>query len=179
MKDAFTSGAKTKLASNAGGLGVGTAFRSAGPLWSEAAQVVPDLFKRYWETGVMSVDAKQIAEASFVNPTFAYAMSGDSFPCHYGTDPLLSYHLATAFAPTSAGSRDLTKTREIYAVVKGQFHQWCISFSKSLRVERNAPKIIIRFFVGDAIHFGRALQCHAVNQSIFSGVYVRCTLECH
>src|ERR1700691_1557647 len=46
FKDAFTVGARTKLASTLeDGTNIQTACRSAGPLWLEATKVMPDLFK--------------------------------------------------------------------------------------------------------------------------------------
>lgn len=171
FKDAFAASAKAKVRQK--GV-VTTASRSAGPLWFEAIAVVSDLFDRYWDTGVTTLDPKEIAEASCVNPTFAYAMSGEAFPMHYGTDPLLSYHLARAFVPLKSGPTDghgFTKNHDLYRAIKEQFHQWCKSFKSSLSDTQEPPKIIIRLFVGDAIAFSLALQSHASDQTIFSGMY--------
>jgi hypothetical protein len=173
FKDAFAAGARAKLKSTvAKNNEILTACRSAGPLWLEAIKVVPELFKRYWETGLISMDPKDVVDASCVNPTLAYSMSEEAFPLHYGTDPLLSYHLAGALAPVKSASTctcESTKNHDLYGTAKEQFRQWCTSFKSSLE---NPGKIVIRLFTGDAIAFSRALHFCAANQSIHSGIYV-------
>ena len=172
FKDSFTAGARAKLKSTLGkNTSILTACRSAGPLWLEAIKVVPELFKRYWETGLISMDPKEVADASFVNPTLAYSMSGEAFPLHYGTDPLLSFHLASALAPVksaSACTRKSTKSHDLYGIAREQFRQWCTSFKSLLQ---SPGKIVIRLFTGDAIAFCRALHFRVANQSIHSGIY--------
>ncbi|KAL9040319.1 MAG: hypothetical protein Q9214_004536 [Letrouitia sp. 1 TL-2023] len=110
--------------------------RSAGPLWSDALDIMSDLFRRYWETGVAggnSEDLEQLGpgQKGVLNPMFAIssAPSGE-FAVHYGTEPLLSFHLAPAFQGTISG-QSLSAGAKIDRLVqaaKKQFQDWCSTF---------------------------------------------------
>lgn len=166
FKDAFKADAKAKLARS----GDSGNFRSAGPLWQDAIQIGPDMFKKYWETGLVSSDPDEIARSSNVNPTFAFATSNEAFPAHYGTDPIQSYHLAEALAPIGSPHENYepTKAQSIQKIIKSQFSQWCISSREYLT--QNHGKIHIRFFVGDAIAFCQALRRRATKKSFLSDI---------
>ncbi|KAL1747693.1 hypothetical protein HDZ31DRAFT_61023 [Schizophyllum fasciatum] len=77
---------------------VQTACRSAGPFWAEMMKsgLAADHLSYYWRHGV--VGGSPIAGANFVNPTFCYTGLGSGFCLHYGTDPILGFHLDSLFA---------------------------------------------------------------------------------
>jgi len=52
-----------------------------------------------------------------------------------------------------------------------EFKGWCQTFSKRLKAQ--SARLVIRFFVGDALAFCRALHCCAVNDVLNTGVYAR------
>jgi hypothetical protein len=172
LKELFMKGNKTALARFGDGA-VGTAGRSAGPLWEKALHVGPEHFKHYWNTGITSNNKKQVATATFFNPTFAYSMSGRGFNLHYATDPILAFHLAETFAPTkSASSNKAISIGDLAESVKSQFRAWCSAFQARVARKFVIPTIIIRMFTGDALAFSRALHHCAQNHSIESGIYI-------
>ena len=144
--------------------GVSTAFRSAGPLWPNLESMGTDHFDKFWTTGTTS------KPASHINPTFAYSLSGRKFNVHYGTDPLLSFHLAVPLAPTKEPPRSpATRLEHLDKSIKLQFRAWCTSFRTRLLAK--APQIIIRYFVGEALAFCQALyHCKLLNNTK-TGVY--------
>ena len=147
-----------------------TTYRSAGPLWMELKDLGSKQFDRYWKTGVTFEEGDKVTKANEINPTFAYCAMGKGFSVHYGTDPILSFHLAKTLAPIS-GTRS-NKTMTISDLVKGameEFKCWCLAFSKRIK-EKRAP-LVIRFLVGDVIAVCRALHYCAVNDSVDPGLY--------
>ena len=89
-------------------------FRSAGPFWPKSFEVTSHLHRQYWKTGVAggnSNDLELLGEGGkgFLNPMFAIssAPSGD-FAVHYGTEPLLGFHLDEAFHKTNDSQRAQT-----------------------------------------------------------------------
>ncbi len=146
-----------------------SSLRSAGPLWKDLTDIGPKQFRRYWETGVTFDEQDKVAKANEINPTFAYSAMGKGFALHYGSDPILSFHLAKTLAPIN-GSRS-NEAVSISGIVKGavkEFKSWCIAFNKRLG-ERCS--LMIRFLVGDVIAFCRALHYCATNSSVDSGLY--------
>ncbi|KAI1159768.1 hypothetical protein F5B18DRAFT_635582 [Nemania serpens] len=94
--------------------------------------------------------------AKHPNPTFL-AMEHRAM-IHYGTDPLLGFHLAAAYAPlrpddpVSDQIKDLPRLEKVVAVARIEFRHWISSYRK------RAADIRIRFFTGDAISFAHTLQ---------------------
>ncbi|PVH91321.1 hypothetical protein DM02DRAFT_678148 [Periconia macrospinosa] len=82
------------------------------------------------------------------------------------TDPLLGFHLATAFAPLSKEHHSISETlsdTSISIVVKTaklQFREWCDSFRSW-----SSKTLTIRFFAGDAIAFSYALHQKRVSST--------------
>ena len=147
-----------------------TSLRAAGPLWMELNDMGSRQFDRYWKTGVTFEEGDKMAKANEINPTFAYSVMGKGFSLHYGSNPIVSFHLAKTLAPIS-GTRS-NKTVTISDLVKGameEFKSWCLAFSKRIK-EKRAP-LVIRFLVGDAIAVCRALHYCAVNGSVDPGLY--------
>jgi hypothetical protein len=63
-------------------------------------------FDRFWETGVVGGLPEFTETATYINPLFVYSnIGGDQCLIHYGTDPILSFHCAAAFAETLPSSR--------------------------------------------------------------------------
>jgi hypothetical protein len=144
--------------------GITTAFRSAGPLWLNLESMGADHFDKFWTTGTTS------KAASHINPTFAYSLSGRKFNTHYGTDPLLSYHLAVPLAPTKQPPRSpVTKVDELDKAIKVQFRAWCTSLRTRLLAKM--PKFVIRYFVGEALAFCQALHHCRLLDTTETGVY--------
>ena len=155
----FESGIQTARNMQAHYLGHGmnmTGFRSAAPICIPSLKDLPELFQHFWQHGVTSVDRGSISKSRTPNPMFAGSL-GDAFILHYGTDPLLGFHLATAYASLTSGSPlkssgDLLM-HKVVAAARLQFREWCASFRK------DAPKhLTIRFFAGDALAFCHTLQ---------------------
>ena len=147
-----------------------TLTRSAGPLWLKLKDMGARQFERYWETGVTFDDAKQVAAANRINPTFAYSSMGLGFELHYASDPLLSFHLAKALTPIKGSNSNEFAT--ISSLVKSamvEFKTWCRSFNKRLKAQ--PASLVLRFFSGDALAFCRALHLCAVDNAVDTGVY--------
>ena len=155
----FDSGMKTARDMQAHYLGHGmniTGFRSAAPISTPSLQDLPTLFQHFWQHGTTGVDRARISKPSIPNPMFAGSL-GDTSILHYGTDPLLGFHLATAYASLTSGSPlkssgDL-HLHKVVAAARLQFRGWCASFKKD--AEKN---LTIRFFAGDALAFCHTLQ---------------------
>lgn len=171
LKNLFVTGTKSVLAKFGDGEIVSVG-RSAGPLWHEAYKLGAEHFGHYWATGIASNDKIQVAAATFLNPTFAYSISGRGFNVHYGTDPVMAFHLAETFAPTEAASNSKTiSMADLAESVKSQFRAWCSAFQARVASEDVIPSIVIRMFTGDALAFCHVLRHCAQSHSIQSGTY--------
>jgi len=163
-----------------------TALRSAGPVGVfSMLELAPKSFREFWTTGVASSRSTAQPSPPYVNPTFVYSLSGKRFNVHYGTNPILAFHLAPAMAdikglqsPSNVDSTDLV------ASSMAQFASWWSSFKRRLATGSKA-NIIIRFFVGETLAFCRALNvCKelkvtdtGVYASPWSGIQIRLDLE--
>ncbi|CAE6468391.1 unnamed protein product [Rhizoctonia solani] len=146
--------------------------RSAGMLWPQAMASVSDLFDKYWETGTTYSRAKDIKNATNLNPTFLYSLSGEGFNPHYGTFPH-GFHLMSAYAPIVSdptGPMPNTGSPAI-DISKQQFTAWCKAFCSA----KNANNITIRLFSGDALALCHALYALQVTgnplTNILAGAY--------
>ena len=140
-------------------LGIGinlTGFRSSSPAHLHSIDNLDALHKHYWEYGSTDLDQSTLSLAVHANPMFMSL--DDNVVLHYGTDPLLGFHLATAYAPLTPtsplfrSSPGLTPLENVVEAAKTEFHSWATSFRK------HAHSITLRFFVGDALAFSHALQ---------------------
>ncbi|EEY16992.1 conserved hypothetical protein [Verticillium alfalfae VaMs.102] len=77
---------------------VTTAMRSAAPILTAVQQDVVEEYKHYWKHGTTGFDAPSIP-----NPMIAASLS-EQVALHYGTDPILGFHLATGYAPLAEAS---------------------------------------------------------------------------
>ncbi|KAF1912843.1 hypothetical protein BDU57DRAFT_531995 [Ampelomyces quisqualis] len=136
---------------------VTTGIRSAAPAGLAYAQDAHKSYQHYWKHGSTNHDPETLSETNLPNPLFALNTIGAP-TLHYGTDPLLGFHLATAFTPvecTLPASVDPTRTPVLRVVeaARLQFREWCDAFRSSFRSD-----LSIRFFTGDAIAFAHALH---------------------
>lgn len=126
--------------------------RGPGMHWEQALRPMQEIYQRYWRTGTTFGSIQDSAGATKLNPTFVYHLHGETFNPHYGTFPLQAFHLSAAFVPVL---RDGTQRTPI-EVVKEQFHSWCSAFREA--VSASPGRIVIRFCVGDVLHFCKALD---------------------
>ncbi|GAB7350551.1 hypothetical protein MBLNU459_g1132t2 [Dothideomycetes sp. NU459] len=132
-----------------------TGFRSVQPLAMQAMEDFSGLYDQFWLDGTLGRPTKP----SIVNPTFA---SSDS-TLHYGTDPLLGFHLATAYASiasdsdsssSSSSSSSSLSSEKVVRTAQSQFKTWSIAF----KMYAAASRLTIRFFAGDALAFCHTLR---------------------
>ena len=135
-----------------------TGLRSAAPLSIQSMEDLPGLFQSFWNHGTTNGDGESLSKSKQSNPMFASLVT-DTFTLHYGTDPLLGFHLATAYAPLTSGSplhpRPLDKTHlhKVVEAARLQFQAWGVSFRRCA-----GQTLTLRFFAGDAIAFCHTLQ---------------------
>jgi MYND finger len=140
-------------------------FRSAAVHWARAMPVLSSCFQKFWETGVvagnsMDVHNLEVDGHGRVNPLFALSSAPNGkFAVHYGTDPLLGFHLASAFDDETCSEWDLKN--KIVGLAKTQFSEWCTTFKEQV----HANTLSIRVFCGEALRFCHALQ--AVHTSTY------------
>jgi hypothetical protein len=147
------------------GMDVNTAFRSAGPLCLDMSGLGAAHFRHFWTTGVTFQAPNQAAPPTLLNPTFAFSTVGREFSVHYGSDPLLAFHLADALAEKKANLKSISLT-DLVESAQSQFDNWLSSFRQ--RVAKPCD-IVIRFFAGDALAFSRTLQPYSTTCS--TGIY--------
>ncbi|KAK5010551.1 hypothetical protein LTR28_009200 [Elasticomyces elasticus] len=135
-----------------------TGIRSAAPISVRAVEDLPRSHQYFWDHGITDEGLSGTAEAKHCNPMFA-SLATSSSTLHYDTDPLLGFHLATAYAPLAAESplrpRRLSTSRSqrLVEAARIQFQAWVTSF------RRHAVKnLTLRFFVGDALAYCHTLQ---------------------
>ena len=134
-----------------------TASRSAGPVTLQAMSTSVEASRSFWKTGTTFTSQHEIDAATHVNPTFAYAMGGEGFVAHYGTNPLAAFHLAPIFATT--GLSNSPPLSQVYERVKAQFRSWCEAFCDA--IQDSANKVKIHVIVADVLAFCQALQISA------------------
>ncbi|KAI1290481.1 hypothetical protein F5Y03DRAFT_388827 [Xylaria venustula] len=132
-----------------------TGLRSASPAHIHGPEDLDALHKHYWKYGTTELKANIRSAATYPNP--AILTLEDGAVIHYGTDPLLGFHLAAVDAPlasTDAATNRLPR-REKYAALAGaEFREWVASCREQFRKNH----VRVRFFVGDAVSFAHTLQ---------------------
>ncbi|KAJ1326960.1 DUF4470 domain-containing protein [Microdochium nivale] len=133
------------------------AVRCAAPAFSDAMIELPKAHEHYWQHGTTAVTRGVLSASANFNPCFS--TPDENAVLHYGTDPLLGFHLATAYAPIGplipAKSKGTARERMIQNLAdsaKVEFHDWTRSFQKQ------ASTTIVRFYAGDAVSFGHLLE---------------------
>lgn len=168
---AFAESLKASTASRLRQLGSSvnvTALRSAGPLANSATAELAQANTQYWDQG--TVTPRSMADP-VPNPMFAALVSQHGI-LHYGTDPILGYHLAAAFASLSVHSPLRPKSQipgfRAAAAAVSQFREWVTAFR--LAVKRGT---VLRFAVAEALAFCHTLQHVAASGSACAHWYRR------
>lgn len=126
--------------------------RSCGPLSLEATKshLYAKQSANFWRTGTTLSDSKLIDKATWPNPTFFYSRAGQDFNVHYGTDPMIPFHLAPLFANAR---RELTM-QDLVGAAQAEFHEWTRAFRQAVGTTQSPT---VRFLLGDAIAAARVL----------------------
>ncbi|KAK3171305.1 hypothetical protein OEA41_003389 [Lepraria neglecta] len=136
-----------------------TGFRSAAPVSIQSLEHLPKLYEQFWENGTTYGDSNSLSKAPHPNPMFA-SLATDTYTLHYGTDPLLGFHLAIAYVPLVSASPLRLETlgnsqeQKIVEAAQLQFEAWAKSFRECAH-----QGLVLRFFTGDALAF-----CHTLRQ---------------
>lgn len=147
--------------------------RAAGPFWVDAVESMARAYREYWKTGVVGGNSKDKADLGnqglgLVNPMFAVssAPAGD-YAVHYGTEPLLGFHVAEAFSNHPEGTTGATKgvNDHVIDVAKVQFRTWCYTFKEFVQNKR----VYLEFLEGEAIGFCHELQLQIPFQDQLGG----------
>ncbi|KAL7932487.1 hypothetical protein V8C35DRAFT_307229 [Trichoderma chlorosporum] len=129
-----------------------TGLRSAAPLALQSKFALPENFRHYWKEGVTMSKEKT---PRVPNPMLVGLLS-DWELFHYGSDPLLSFHLATAFAdlPENSALKPDTKDEKlkVAAAARIQFFAWI----RALRAAKDST--CVRFVISDVFAFSHTLQ---------------------
>lgn len=137
-------------------------LRGAGPMWPEATDTVAHLYRKFWQTGVAGGNFEDFTALGnsgrgLVNPMFAVSSApAGAFAVHYGTEPLLGFHVAEAFGNMNRNPEASVaeKADHVVKVAKTQFRDWCSSFKNYL----NKDCIVINLFCGEALSLCHELQ---------------------
>jgi hypothetical protein len=141
-------------------------LRSVGPNWTGASGIISTCFNGFWETGVVAGNLQDVKElessqGGHVNPMFAISSSStEDFAVHYGSDPLIGFHLATAFdreIPSEVEQKKL-----VVQVAKSQFRDWCNAFQGQVKL----GAVEVKIFWGDALRFCYELQACKTQDNI-------------
>lgn len=146
-----------------GGLVYGAA-RAAAPLGMQtmAAADMSNALDAWWEKGTTGT----VPEGTNIpNPLFAVSLSENAILA-YGSDPILSYHLATASAhltemsplrPTDAGVG--SGSLGLVKIAQDQFAEWTRAF-----LDLASGDLVLRFVAADCLSF-----CHSLQYIIATG----------
>ncbi|KDR84228.1 hypothetical protein GALMADRAFT_56123 [Galerina marginata CBS 339.88] len=169
LRASFISGMKSVLDRHDGD--VITSMRSAGPLFLSLVGHSAKSYTAFWSTGITQSNTSQPTSLPHTNPTFTYSLSGKRFNVHYGTDPLLSFHLAPALTSVKGVKTPLNiRTEDIVECAMGQFNSWYSSFQKRISAGLGS-NITIRFFVGESLAFCQALHTCKEGKITKTGIY--------
>ncbi|KAI0142231.1 hypothetical protein GGR57DRAFT_486192 [Xylariaceae sp. FL1272] len=136
-----------------------TGLRSAAPVTMSAIKYMQLPYQHYWQNGTFVPDPSPLP-----NPLFVETLSENTV-LHYGTDPILGFHLATAFAELGPASPLRPKgpkengLKRIVEAARVQFHEWASAYQAMYK-----NQIIVRFGIADALTFGHTMQ-HASTRS--------------
>ncbi|EFX03347.1 zinc finger, mynd-type domain containing protein [Grosmannia clavigera kw1407] len=152
-----------------GNMAVLTGFRSVAPLYTMKLRELPSAHDHFWKHGTTSEVAdqkdKHAIPADIVpNPTFAASVS-NSIRLHYGSDPVLGYHLATAFTPLKDTSplRAESEAETVpgaFAAVRAartEFRAMAGAFQAMAHGE-DGRSVTVRFVTADALVLCHTLQ---------------------
>lgn len=147
-----------------------TGFRSAVPTQRFAFADMDALHKQFWANGTLDPTTEEPTKTTLPNRMFLVD-DDETSTLHYGTDPLLGFHLATAFArlkphsPSQLQRKGSDQLQKVIDTARMEFKQWAASF------RRRIGSITVRFFVGDAIAFAHTLQHTRASGSATAGFH--------
>ena len=146
-------------------------LRSAGFLWLSGLEVLSHTYRSYWKTGVAggnTADCTKLGQKSHVNPMFAASSSPlGEFAVHYGSDPLLGFHLTETFRRLyHCGEKDslAAQSDRLVEAAKTQFTDWCHAFSALVRSRRAC----VQLFSGEAVALCHQLQLGIGDASFYT-----------
>ncbi|KAI0838348.1 hypothetical protein F5Y06DRAFT_267925 [Hypoxylon sp. FL0890] len=148
-----------------------TGLRSMAPLYLasklESKEGVLEAREVFWKHGNFSRQSGMIP-----NPLFSETLSPNTF-IHYGTDPILGFHLATALANLAPASplrptKDDNEMLNVIRAAKTQFHEWVAAFQEIL-----ANRISLRFTVSDALSFCHGLLVVSTSENTSTNLFRR------
>ncbi|KAJ7173099.1 hypothetical protein C8R43DRAFT_978486 [Mycena crocata] len=143
--------------------------RSAGPLFLRALHVSGDQFQKYWEAGGCFSSTTEARNSRLLNPTFVYSLGGEGCSVHYGTNPLMSFHLASSLR----NCKDDPTVADIVTGAKAEFEMWCTSFRTAVsNSSHNHTSPLIRLFLGEATAVCHSLRTYATTGSLTSNITV-------
>lgn len=129
-----------------------TGLRSTHLVSEAIMKDVSQTYRHFWESGTSAGSEK----ADHTNPLFG--TPNERLILHYGTEPFLGYHLATAYMPIAENSPlkpNLPKPNATGNGYRVAFGQFC-TYAKAFRTF--ADRCVIRFANSDALAFCHALQ---------------------
>ncbi|TGJ78966.1 hypothetical protein E0Z10_g9806 [Xylaria hypoxylon] len=133
-----------------------TSYRATIPAQMYSISDLTTLHSYYWKHGTLELNAKMRAQAKYPNPMFLTLE--DEATVHYGTDPLISFHLALANVPLEAQNplsqalKGLSGREKIVATAKAEFRDWAASYRKQKEI------ITLRFVTADATNLAHTMQ---------------------
>ncbi|KLU85500.1 hypothetical protein MAPG_04523 [Magnaporthiopsis poae ATCC 64411] len=157
-----------------------TALRSAAPLSLRVGDKpitsdLADSYRNYWHKAVQVIDPVHSTE--FANPLFAQPIARGESVLHYGTDPVLGFHLGTAFAPLMPGSpiRMDVATRHGASKSTWAMQELFGEWTQALRETIGQGRLVVRFTSTDALALCHTLQYCAAKcpERPSAGVYRR------
>lgn len=146
-----------------------TGLRSAVPRMNSAPKDIITSYKTFWRAG--SSRLNQATRRANRNPMFGTTDS--RCVLHYGTDPVIGYHLSTAYAGLSGDSPlkvDATKAKQMGTCFSVAFEQFR-AFTKALR--KSASYLTLRFVITDAMALCHTLQHMQVHKDSNSAGWYR------
>ncbi|KAK2735131.1 mynd finger family protein [Colletotrichum kahawae] len=145
-----------------------TGMRSAAPLSTGNFEAVTNATDAYFDTS----KPNHGWSGDIPNPMFTAPLSKHRV-LHHGADPILGFHLATAFAALTDASPLKPNPKDgplmAFAAAKNQFREWGTACGKLLRDK----KLVIRFVASEALAFCQTLQHFISSKETSAGWYRR------
>lgn len=145
---------------------VTTGLRSAAPRTDAAFQDINASYEAFWESGLSKLNQ---ARPKNLNPMFD--ITNPQCFLHYGTDPVIGYHLSTTYvglsgeSPLKANKANSKQVGACFSVALDQFR----AFSKAFR--ESASLLTLRFVTTDAMALCHTLQHVQIYKSNSAGCY--------
>ncbi|KAH8799250.1 hypothetical protein DL96DRAFT_875403 [Flagelloscypha sp. PMI_526] len=152
-----------KSTGNSGAASAVSTGRSAGPLMTRAVstETLAEAFRSFWKTGTTYTDQARISAATLLNPTFVYNRAGVGIGFHYGSDPLMGFHLAPTY-----GNLLRVKQTDLLKGVRDEFQTWCLGF----RSHHSRRLCTIRLFFADVLFACSALKIASSTGILQTGI---------